>query len=83
MPDETGINGLRSYGRDCNRRVRTDCGTVITVIGQVDRPPDLRRIFAAHARGARATVQIPMKSASCSDAMSAMHSDFKPAMIPI
>jgi hypothetical protein len=28
-------------------------------------------------------LQIPMKSASCSDAMSAMHSDFKPAMIPI
>jgi hypothetical protein len=28
-------------------------------------------------------LRIPMKSASCSDAMSAMYSDFKPAMIPI
>ena len=28
-------------------------------------------------------LRIPTKSASCSDAMSAMHSDFKPAMIPI
>lgn len=28
-------------------------------------------------------LRIPMKSASCSDTMSAMHSDFKPAMIPI
>jgi hypothetical protein len=30
-----------------------------------------------------ASLRIPTKSASCSDAMSAMHSDFKPAMIPI
>ena len=32
---------------------------------------------------AMAFPRLPTKSASCSDAMSAMHSDFKPAMIPI
>jgi hypothetical protein len=47
---------------------------------------DARHFLLEHRTDYAAAVaglQIPMKSASCSDAMSAMHSDFKPAMIPI
>lgn len=77
----TGNDGLVNNGADAQGNIDPVREQVDTPLGRVDADLDVG--IAALERSQEIPLRIPTKSASCSDVMSAMHSDFKPAMIPI